>query len=74
VDRFVVSTFRWTKGILVSGYSIHENVFTRDEMQRILDALVRVEVARSRAGPHPLLAIEYADALTLDPGAELAVA
>ena len=69
-----MSTFRWTKGILVSGYSIHESVFARDEMQGILDALVRVEVARSRAGPRPLLAIEYADALSLDCGAELAVA
>ena len=74
MDRFVVSTFRWTKGILVSGYSIHEIVFARHEMQEIFEALARVEVARSRAGPRPLLAIEYADALTLDRGAELAVA
>jgi ectoine hydroxylase-related dioxygenase (phytanoyl-CoA dioxygenase family) len=48
------------------GYSIHEGVFRRAEMTRILEAVNRADVARTKAGARNLLAASEVRALASD--------
>lgn len=48
------------------GYSIHEGVFDREEMTRVLDALHSSDVARTRAGARHVLAVPAVRTLASD--------